>query len=447
MNDRLPEMIWAALIRVTLGQELGLGIFRRFLNFIGKHASRDLLSDITLTGISRLPADLCDEVISFIVEPPQVVIALQPLHLFEGLPARGVWLRRLPRIDVKAEPLMNAIGATLWHQSQEATDCRWFRVMAQVIAGKFHIPQEIAKDWFGYPHEGDQRSVRPFIRASEIAPSSLNPPDMAWPNAFWHEGLANTPCMTLKTEKPDGPIEVGLTRQRLHKVTDLLRSHWHVTHQTTSIDARHDGSFGMAFYSLAILEELLGIGVSTGIIGRLGLRTILETHINLKFLHLKGDLELWKKWRSYGAGQAKLSSLKFDGMVAAPKHIDLASLEQIANEDFWEEFVTINLASWSGSDLRRISEQADAKAVYDQFYGWSSGYAHAMWGPIRESCFKTCGNPLHRLHRYPDNHTLPDVVDDAALLVDGILEQIDLMFPSFPHRLLNDGEPSNGANQ
>jgi hypothetical protein len=230
---------------------------------------------------------------------------------------------------------MNAIGATLWHQSQEATDCRWFRVMAQVIAGKFHIPQEIAKDWFGYPHEGDQRSVRPFIRASEIAPSSLNPPDMAWPNAFWHEGLANTPCMTLKTEKPDGPIEVGLTRQRLHKVTDLLRSHWHVTHQTTSIDARHDGSFGMAFYSLAILEELLGIGVSTGIIGRLGLRTILETHINLKFLHLKGDLELWKKWRSYGAGQAKLSSLKFDGMVAAPKHIDLASLEQIANEDFW----------------------------------------------------------------------------------------------------------------
>jgi hypothetical protein len=89
MNDRLPEMIWAALIRVTLGQELGLGIFRRFLNFIGKHASRDLLSDITLTGISRLPADLCDEVISFIVEPPQVVIALQPLHLFEG--ATSTW--------------------------------------------------------------------------------------------------------------------------------------------------------------------------------------------------------------------------------------------------------------------------------------------------------------------------------------------------------------------
>jgi Family of unknown function (DUF5677) len=437
MNDRLPEMVWAALLRVELGQERALGLFRRFLNFIIKHPQREELFDLTLTGLSRLPENLRKEVISFIVEPPQAAAALQPLRLFKALPARETWHQALPDLELNIELLMDAVGATLWHQSQESTDCRWLRVMAQVFAGRIRgIPEETAKELNGYPNVGDQQKVRPSIRAMEIMPSSLEPPDLTWPNAFWDEGWANTPCLELRQEKPRSSINVALTRQHLRSIVDLLRSHWKATHCTTSIDPRHDGVFGMAFYSLAILEDLFGIGMATSIIGRLGLRTILETHINLRFLIQKGDEMLWKKWRAYGAGQAKLASLKFEDLVEPPKHIDLENLNKIANEDFWEEFVSINMASWSGIDLRRMSEQSASKATYDQHYGWTSGYAHGMWGPIREACFRTCGNPLHRLHRYPDTQSLPDVIYDAASLVDRILIDLDKIFPRFEHRLI-----------
>ena len=148
--------------------------------------------------------------------------------------------------------------------------------------------------------------------------------------------------------------------------------------------------------------------------------------------------ELWQRWRKYGAGQAKLSALKFDDNLEPPKHIDQESIEQIANEDIWDEFLTIELANWIDKDLRSLSIKSKLKSIYDQHYSWTSGYAHGMWGPIRESCYHTCGNPLHRLHRYPAYRMLPDVVDDAASLVDDILSDLDQVYPSFPHRILHE---------
>jgi hypothetical protein len=88
-----------------------------------------------------------------------------------------------------------------------------------------------------------------------------------------------------------------------------------------------------------------------------------------------------------------------------------------------------------------MSEKAGLKGTYDQFYGWTSGYAHAMWGAIRESCFRTCGNPLHRLHRYPEIHSLPDVIADAAELTHAIIADLDTAYPAFPFRLVNEQSP------
>lgn len=437
MNDRLPEMIWAALLRVALQQVHALILFRRILNFIGRHSSKEDLHDLTLTGISKLPPHLRDELVAFIAEPPQARRALGGLLLFEALPALDSWKAVLAGTEPDVELLMAAVGATLWHQSQEATDCRWLRVMAEVISGRFHIPPDMAKQWLGYPNEGDQREVRPSIRSSEMMSGGFEPPDLTWPHAFWDEAWKHTPCLALRKPMKGTSVEVTLTRERVRDLTGHLRAHWETTHSTTAIDARHDAVFGMAFYALAILDELIGIGIGNSILGRLGLRTILETRINLRYLLQQSDEALWKKWRSFGAGQAKLTSLKFDDKVETPKYIDLESLEQIANEDIWEEFVAIDLAGWSGIDLRRMSEKSSLKPIYDQFYVWTSGYAHAMWGPIRESCFRTCGNPLHRLHRYPESRSLPDVVADAAELTDTIIADLDSAFSPFPFRLFN----------
>jgi hypothetical protein len=438
MNERLPEMIWAALIREALGQEYALGLFRRFLNFIGKHEKKALLSDVTITSLSKLDVPLREEIIAFIVEPPDAARSLATLRLFKSLPARQSWDKLLPEIEPNIELLMSTVGSNLWHQSQEATDCRWLRVMAQVVTGNLHIPEETAKNWFGYPNKGEQRSVRPSIRAAEIAPRSMEPPDLTWPNAFWEEAWHNTPCLALvKDVNVVHPGEV-FTRSQVGKATEALEEHWGQTHSTTAIDAKHDAIFGMAFYSLRILQELLGIGIGTSIIGRLGLRTILEVRITLHYLIKNDDKKLWEKWRMYGAGQAKLNALKFDDNIVPPKHIDIESIERIASEDIWEEFLTINLGNWSGLDLRRLSEKADLKDIYDSHYSWTSGYTHGTWGPIRESCYQTCGNPLHRLHRYPERRALTETIEDAAQLVDCILEDVDIVYPSFAERIVKN---------
>ena len=153
--------------------------------------------------------------------------------------------------------------------------------------------------------------------------------------------------------------------------------------------------------------------------------------------------ELWEKWRMYGAGQAKLNALKFDDNIDPPKNIDIESIERIAGEDLWEELLTINIGNWSGLDLRRLSEKADLKDIYDSHYSWSSGYTHGTWGPIREACYQTCGNPLHRLHRYPERRALTETVEDAAQLVDCILEDVDVAYPPFTERIVQKiGRPT-----
>ena len=75
------------------------------------------------------------------------------------------------------------------------------------------------------------------------------------------------------------------------------------------------------------------------------------------------------------------------------------------------------------------------KDSYDQHYSWTSGFAHGMWGAIRETCFHTCANPLHRLHRRPDRMPLQDTVEDAVVLVDEIVQDLSDAYPTFEWRL------------
>lgn len=430
-NERLPEMLWAAIIRVIYDQDFAISEFRRVINFVAEHELKEQLSELTISAISNLDKPLREEFIQYLLSNPVTASALSVLKLFEQLPAKESWLRYLPDIEPDIDNLMIAIGMCLPHQSQEATDCRWLKVMLQVVSGKFHAPRERVEQWINYPYEGDMRSIRPSIRAREMIQNPFIEQDLTWSNNFWDSAWRNTSCLELPVAKENSFEDVKFTSSDIAVLRSKLEEHWHDTHSTTAIDAKHDGVFGIAFYVLTILDELLSSGVNKGILGRLALRTILESHINLRYLLNKGDEELWKKWRTYGAGQAKLNALRFDELMDAPKYINTQTIEGIAGEDLWEEFININLGSWSGADLRKMSEKAGVKPAYDKYYSWTSGYSHITWGAIRETSFETCGNPLHRLHRYPKKSSLPDILHDAAGLVNEILEDLNSVFPTF----------------
>ena len=439
MNDRLPEMLWAGLIATAFDRETALGVFRTILNYTRDHQDNETLHDLTISGIAKLDPPLRSDLVQFITGLPGVAPALSPLLLFNDLPAKNDWQGRLPDTQPDVAFLMVAVAEMLHHQSETSTDCRWLRVMGMVAAGKMTFSPELRHvfdEWLKYPADYDK--VQGSVRSSEGAlfHPPTKPADLTWPKTFWSECWSQTPCILIPDEEISLPVEAQVTRQQISYVLENLQYHWQRTHSTTHIDPKHDGVFGMAFYCLRTLNEIMGIGNSTGILGRLGLRTILETRVNLAYLLKQDDQALWENWRRHGAGQAKLNVLKFQDNEELPGYIDLETLEAIASEDLWAELLTINLGSWNKSDLRTTSETAGIKHIYDQHYPWTSSYAHATWGAIRESGYQTCANPLHRLHRYPNMQPLDDCLHDAAKLVDQILEQLDHEYPTFKHRVL-----------
>ena len=448
VDSRLPEMLWAALIIHSLGRDEGLDRFRSILTFVADHERKEELSDLTLTGISEMEAELRDEIIAFIITLPDTRDALSSLTLFHALPAKDDWDRHLSLSTPDHSVLMGAVGSALWHQSQEATDCRWLRLMAVMFAGKMIFAPHLKKlpDMFiKYPDGYDENEVRPRIRAAEIGLDSSQPPERTWPNAFWQESWERTDCLQAVQRYSQTSYGEVVTRQAIYELRENLQEHWLLTHSSTATDQKHDAVFGMAFFALRTLEEMLGLGIGTSVLGRLGLRTILEVRINLKYLLTEKDPEIWQRWRRYGAGQAKLNALRFDEYLEPPDYIDLDTIESIASEDIWEELLDVNLSSWSGLDLRKISERSGLKDTYDKHYSWTSGYAHGMWGSVRESCFQVCANPLHRLHRYPEKFSLQDTVEDAGRLVDDIIEDLDLVYPSFKMRLFKSSAVQAGG--
>jgi uncharacterized protein DUF5677 len=442
MNDRLPEMIWAALLIAALGRDAALAAFRQFLRFIAEHPNRELFYDGTLTGFANLGDPVRNELIGFLCRSSPMKEALAPLMLFDGLPARETWQEKLKdHAPGSSMILMEAVRLTLFHQSQEATDCRWVRLMCGVFGGRVIVPPKELQQLNGYPNLGDQRTVRPSIRAAESGMDMVESRDLSWAKAFWSECWEKTPCMAraeIEGEKPVADVQ-GIALGSLLKIRRQLEAHWENTHSTTAIDARHDAVFGMAFYAIRLTEETLSLNHGRTVLGRLALRTFLEIHVTLRHLLQEDSVELWRSWRAYGVGQAKLASLKVDESEKSPPHyLDADVLKDISNEDFWEEVVSVDLGHWTRADLRKLSEKVNLKDAYDRYYGWTSGFSHAHWGPIRESIYRTCLNPLHRGHRCPrvgKPVPLPDIRADIGGLLNSILSDLDHAYPGFAYRL------------
>lgn len=446
-DERLPEMLWAALLVTGLPRDEALSIFRKLANYVAEQPDRSAHHDITHTGIAVRSAESAKALIGNIAFDSASQNALKPLMLLHGLPGRALWAEYLGGEceAARVSDLMTAVARTLWHQSDESTDCRWVRVLCDLTSGRFHAPEGFARKILDYP-EGDLREVRPLVRSAEIGMQfPMFETSREWPQQFWAECLEASPCMTLVKDNEDEPSQFGTTPDTISRCRHALAAHWNDTKDTTAIDAEHDALFGAAFYCLAIIEEIRSDAASHSITGRVALRTILECYITMRYLIGKRDPELWRVYRAYGAGQAKLAFLKLQEVQGGPQSIDTETLRELANEDFWEEFVAIELGNWGKSNLRQLSEQAGAKEDYDRFYGWSSTFAHAHWCAVRDAVFDTCGNPLHRLHRIPrlSPRRLGNALADACLLTDRVIDLLSNRYPIFPYRVtIFYGRPS-----
>lgn len=438
IDERLPDMLWAALLITHLPRDLALEVFRRVAKLLEGQFSLVGATGVGHTDIAQLPSSLRNDVIALICSAPRAAEVLRPLLLLNELPVRDDWERIIgqqPEIE-DWELLRVAVARVFDHQSQEATDCRWLRLLPLLAAGQLHLPsREMVEQLVYYPKVGDQRLVRPFIRAGEL--SFANEPGKTtstWPAAFWSQCWHATGCISRELTWQGDNLEIGTTAQLLGAVAEQLAEISSSSASTTAIDAKHEAVFGIAAYSISLLRELLPPANATGILGRLGLRALFEARVVLAYLDQKDSQDLWRQYRSYGTGQAKLAFLKLnDDAVLGVGFTSADALMAIANEDQSADFLRINLGNWEGSNLRKMSDEVDVKGDYDRYFPWTSAYVHGNWGAIRECQFNLCVNALHRAHRVlrPEAVPLNDVLGDACELVDATLSIVSKLYPSF----------------
>jgi uncharacterized protein DUF5677 len=452
-NDRLPELLWAAIIVSHLPQDLALSLFRNVATY-GRELRRDgeqAPGDVTHSGIASMEPQQIRELLAIVCRNDHARTLLASLLLLEELPCREIWQEFLTNDLARAswQVLGRAVALTLGHQSQEATDCRWLKVMFLALKGQICFragkDEQMTGELMEYPNV-DMQKVRPLIRAMEggVSMLPLSGEKTDWPRKFWSQCLRDTPCSSFRSRDESGQFQAGTTSALISAAQGALVRHANQTRKTTATDPKHDVVFGTALFCLGILEELLRVGIGQSVVGRSGLRTLLECYVTLEYLTKENSADLWKSYRVYGAGQAKLAFLKLANSQAATNYISIDTLKSLANEDVWQEFLPIDLGHWAKSDLRALSEKAGVKDVYDRFYPWTSTYGHGHWAAIRDSVFEVCANPLHRIHRIPLSRprTLGDVVPDACEIIDRLLAIVDKCYPDLAVRVTSSPRQS-----
>jgi hypothetical protein len=438
VDQRLPDQLFSALLITHLDRQYALDLLRHVAYSFRGAFNNGLVGkgqdfDLTLTGLAAIPAELAEKVIATICQPEGAVEALQPLKLFHDLPGHQRWDRHLG-VGIYVDSwqyLATTVAEVLDHQSQPATDTRWARVLFRVSSGQYHVPQQMFEWFTRYPSEGDQRAVRPSVRASEIAedPRHDYSERKRWAKSFWHQCLRNTPCeryLKHRTRVPNSSPSRAVAFEVLREVARVASE----SAETSGRDARHSSAFGLVAYALNILLELFGIGVAQGILGRLGLRAIFEAYITLLHMIEKDDPALWEGYREYGQGQAKLALLKVDSFVDPPAFVTAELLEELATEDKAPYMLDINLGHWANLDLRRLSDGIGRKDEYDRTYPWTSAFVHGNWAAVRAACFSICGNPLHRLHAVvqPCGNAFDDVIGEASELIQEMLDSVAKLY-------------------
>ena len=111
-DDRLSEMLWATLLMAHLPREQALTVFREVAKYIEELPKEENFDHVTHTGLSKLPSEKLNEVLSIVTARQEQRKVLVPLLLLSELPAREEWAHALG-VDESPhdrERLMTAVG-------------------------------------------------------------------------------------------------------------------------------------------------------------------------------------------------------------------------------------------------------------------------------------------------------------------------------------------------
>lgn len=162
LDERMPEMLWACLVRAILPRHEALEVFREVAMIAREFV--DSLAGIpellpTHSNLATRHPQLIQRIVQIVTRKTLGYAALRPLLAIESLPARKLWQAA---VGVEADPeelnaLTDAIQDYLDHQSEHSTDVRWLLMLFGFLTKKIILPgimEERVEESLGVPSSG-----------------------------------------------------------------------------------------------------------------------------------------------------------------------------------------------------------------------------------------------------------------------------------------------------
>ncbi|WP_418186387.1 DUF5677 domain-containing protein [Aliarcobacter lanthieri] len=411
-HDRLPEYLWLGLILMNGSRTQGMvkaGKILKKISTINKNIIKPKLSIIL-----NLPNDeqekiyqiICEEIKPSILSPLTVLFRNDQYPLFnQYFYNKHIYVNK--RIDILNSTIKRYYG----HQSNESTDLRYVVLSMLIFQDKLKIAFEgsqLAEALMKYPYtehsDEKMRFYRPSIRSTEIIDINTTP-NYDYINSFWKEIGMLTDCQPIVIKGKKINSEIDFKKYVLdfqEKLNYLILKE----KEKCILDNKFDVIIGTSTYILRIFNDILEKDLDTSILARLGIRTIIESFINIKYL-LKTENEhenIWEEYKLYGLGKYKYVLLKSRELndTNEDSHFSENLIDIFINEILWEEFVDIDLRYFDNKKIKDKFEDVDEADLYNISYEYNNNFSHGFWGAIRESSMLCCNNSSHKYHLIPD---------------------------------------------
>lgn len=296
-----------------------------------------------------------------------------------------------------------------------------------LVQGKIHVADHLIdglnigfRDIGDFPQTGASKDAAGRFRAA--APMLFMTPgddgegfreDDSWVGTFW-DGIAGFgPCLfpdTIQDEDGDDghPLEVFVREFRNNVRADLrarLRE-WHLN--LNEVEVYEVVLALLSRQSTLAIEFAAAPSIWSPHSAPITLRAMADVFISLAWI-LKEPGPRARRFVEDGLGAIKLLIAHQErALETASDPADIDEMQQMI--EVWrewltmqrmEQFVEVNLGSWSGLNTRKMAEEAGFLDFYNYVYQPFSGVAHSNWAHV--SMFNTafCQNPAHRGHRAP----------------------------------------------
>lgn len=429
-KERMPEYIWLGLILIYYGRNEGFKKSGQILYEISKKVKS--LSHPRLSMIFNLSEDdqriVYEIIIKFIDK--KILSPLTVIYRFSRYPIFNEYFN-IPQFKVenRINILSKAIKLYSSPQSNEATDLRFLALGLLLFGKKIHLAENMGitvKAFQEYPYtdhkDEKMRMYRPTVRSLEG--TDFLEKNIEFNEKFWRDIGMITSCKPMGIVFDENEDDYNEFISGFQKVLEYVL---YTNKEKSLSEDRFDVIIGSINYALKIFIEINEKSLGNSILGRHGIRTIIEIYIILKYLFKKEAQKpsIWEEYKLYGISKYKLILLKArETDIGKSSHFIPPIADALVNEIKWEEFIDIDLKYFDKQGIREKSIEVGEKELYDFFYDYDSNYSHGLWGAIRESTMLHCDNVDHQYHSIPDiysNQKLPDVKADSFKMVNKLL--------------------------